>query len=103
MPALADPHTSRAVLIGAAGYRHLPELPTVRSNVDALAALLTDEAVWGLPDRRCARIRDPVTPVEVDRALREAAGGTGPDGMLLVYYAGHGLVDAASDALYLAV
>jgi putative transcriptional regulator len=103
MPSLSDPLASRAVLIGVADYRHLPGLPAVANNVDALARLLADEAVWGLPDRRCSRIRDPASPVEVDRALREAAAGAGPDGLLFVYYAGHGLVEPASGALYLAV
>lgn len=103
MRRLSDPHASRVVLIGAANYRHLPNLPAVLGNLDGLTEVFTDEGLWGLPGAHCVRVGDPAVPLDVDRALRLAAEGVGPEGTLLVYYAGHGLIETASGALYLAV
>jgi hypothetical protein len=103
MTALADPQASRALLIGVSTYRHLPSVPAVRKNIESLTAALTDEALWGLPGGHCHRLNDPMMPVEVDRALGAAADGVGRDGLLLVYFAGHGLIEPDSGSLYLAV
>jgi putative transcriptional regulator len=103
MPRLADPSISRAVLIGTAHYDHLPELPSVATNLEGLAALLADEVLWGLPPENCRMLVDPVTPREVDLALSEASGAVRPGGLLLVYFAGHGLIDVDSRELFLAL
>lgn len=100
---LADPHESRVVLIGAARYAYLPDLPAVDGNLDGLHDVLTDGARWGLPDRNLRIIGDTGDPRVPAAALREAAAEVGPDGLLLVYYAGHGLIDPDSGALLLAL
>jgi len=98
---LADPSTSRAVLIGTSRYDYLPELPAVAANIEGLAAVLADPALWGLPAENCRILLDPVTPREVDIALSEAGGAVRAGGLLLVYFAGHGLIDIDSRELFL--
>ncbi|MCF4137469.1 hypothetical protein L1856_12875 [Streptomyces sp. Tue 6430] len=58
MTALPDPARSRAVLIGTASYRHLPQLPAVETGVVDLAAELCDATVWGCP---CSTARSSPT------------------------------------------
>ncbi|GGK27876.1 hypothetical protein GCM10010124_20560 [Pilimelia terevasa] len=103
MARLADPSASRAVLIGTARYDHLPALPAVAGNLDGVGGALRDPLLWGLPADNCRLLLDPVTPREVDIALSEAAGAVRPGGLLLVYFAGHGLVDVDSRDLFLAL
>ncbi|MEU9168402.1 caspase family protein [Streptomyces sp. NPDC048420] len=101
MTALPDPARSRAVLIGTASYRHLPQLPAVEANVLDLAAELCDATVWGLPVQNCAVVTDPLSPHTIlDPVYR--AGEEATD-TLLVYFSGHGMRDADSDDLYLAL
>ncbi|MEV5980555.1 caspase family protein [Streptomyces sp. NPDC052114] len=101
MAALPDPTLSRAVLIGTASYRHLPQLSAVETNLVDLAGELCDATVWGLPVQHCAVVADPSSPSAmldpVHRAADEATD------TLLVYYAGHGMRDADSADLYLAL
>lgn len=103
MSRLSDPSISRAVLIGTARYDHLPAIPSVANNLDGLAATLADEVLWGLPPENCRILVDPVTPREVDLALSEAGGAVRPGGLLLVYFAGHGLIDVETRDLFLAL
>lgn len=103
MPRLADPSISRAVLIGTARYDRLAELPSVANNLDGLAAALADDVLWGLPPENCRVLLDPVTPREVDLAVSEAAGAVRPGGLLLIYFAGHGLIDVETRDLFLAL
>ncbi|WP_328461543.1 caspase family protein [Streptomyces sp. NBC_00448] len=101
MERLPDPMASRAVLIGTAAYLQLEQLPAVNANLRDLAQALGDPMLWGLPDPHCLVVTDPqdssalLDPVH--RAGDEAAD------TLLVYYAGHGLRDAESADLYLAL
>jgi hypothetical protein len=73
MPGLADPHTSRAVLIGSAHYQYLPDLPAVANNVAKLAEILMNEDIWGLPHQRCHAITDERDPARIGRVLRVAS------------------------------
>ncbi|MFE2600949.1 SAV_2336 N-terminal domain-related protein [Streptomyces sp. NPDC059396] len=91
-PLLPDPARSRAVLIGAASYDHLNDLPEVRANVTDLAYVLAPGGPGGSFDpRHVTRVQDPRTPGEalaaIDRAASEA------EDVLLVYYAGHAVWD----------
>ncbi|CAM5237034.1 caspase family protein [Streptomyces aurantiogriseus] len=101
MTALPDPARSRAVLIGTASYRHLPQLPAVEAGVVDLAAELCDATVWGLPVQHCTVVTDPLSAQAlldpVHQASEEATD------TLLVYFAGHGMRDAESADLYLAL
>jgi Caspase domain/Uncharacterized ACR, COG1678 len=101
-PRLADPDQSVAILIGAARYDRLTALPTVERNLSDLHDLLRDDRYWGLPADRCRALANPGLPSEIEGALRDAAEQTGPDGLLLVYYAGHGIV-ANNGALHISV
>lgn len=92
---VANPASSRAVLIGSSTYDKLAPLPSVRANLDDLRDALTNADVWGLPSENVTVIADPANPVTVYQALREAARATQPDGLLLYYYAGHGLIDTS--------
>ncbi|MCQ4206820.1 caspase family protein [Streptomyces longispororuber] len=101
MAALPDPSQSRAVLIGTASYRHLDQLPAVGTNLVDLAAELGDATVWGLPDRHCTVVADPLSaPAMLDPVHQ--AGNEATD-TLIVYYSGHGMRDAESSDLYLAL
>jgi putative AlgH/UPF0301 family transcriptional regulator len=97
MSDLANPVLSQVVLIGVSSYEHLPELPAVRRNVISLAELLQDHDYWGVPPANCRVLLDPISPAEVSHVIREAATATEREGLLLVYYAGHGLVGSADD------
>ncbi|AGZ45936.1 YqgE/AlgH family protein [Actinoplanes friuliensis] len=101
MSEVADPAASQVVLIGVSEYRRLFTLPAARRNVTDLRDLLQHEDLWGVPPGNCHVLLDPESPAEVSRAIRKAASATGSDGLLLVYFAGHGLVDADDDNLIL--
>jgi len=91
--------TSRAVLIGTAAYTTMPELPGVRNNLRAMAQVLTDPAVCGFDPEHCAVIADPSLPGDVLTPVRRAAAEARDT--LVVYYAGHGLLDPYDGQLHL--
>ncbi|NXY98879.1 caspase family protein [Streptomyces sp. BR123] len=96
---LPDPAASRAVLIGVGRYRSLPELPHVARNLADLRTLLTGPASWNLPETHCTVLAEPSSQEEVLDAIRAAAAQA--TDTLLVYFAGHGLVDTDTDELFL--
>jgi putative AlgH/UPF0301 family transcriptional regulator len=100
---LADPRTSQVVLIGASEYRHLSGLPAVARNVADLAAVFADPELWGVAAERCRVVLDNAHPADVGRVVRAAASEVGADGLLLIYYAGHGLIDPDDGSLILAL
>ncbi|MGW7410376.1 caspase, EACC1-associated type [Streptomyces sp. NPDC054833] len=91
MSSLPDPKLSRAVLIGLSEYDHLPALPAVANNVTALHGFLTSVKGWQLPPQHCVAITEPRTPSDVVDPLRRASAEARDT--LLVYYAGHGVLD----------
>jgi tetratricopeptide (TPR) repeat protein len=101
MAALPDPACSRAVLIGTASYRHLPQLPAVEAGVVDLAAELCDATVWGLPVQHCTVVTDPQSPQAILDPVYQA--GEEATDTLIVYFAGHGMRDTESADLYLAL
>lgn len=98
---LSDPSASRAVLIGCGSYQDLEPLPSVMNNLLRLQELLTSPDLWGLPASHCRLLSDPSSPAQVLDAVHEAALSAGET--LLVYYAGHGLLDQRTDELYLSL
>jgi hypothetical protein len=88
---LPDPAASRAVLIGVADYRHLLPIEAAETNVRDLAAVLTDPDLWGLPAGHCRLVLDPVTAQDLLDPIHEAAEAA--TDALVVYFAGHGLLD----------
>lgn len=108
---LPDPTRSRAVLIGVSEYTRMPAIPAAANNVAALSAMLTDPGRWGLPVEHCRVVVDPATAQDILDPIHEAAAAA--TDALVVYFAGHGLLDqgelelalvgGAADALHHAV
>ncbi len=95
---LPDAALSRAVLIGTAVYEddELHDLPSVGANLDDLEQRLGDEQLGVF--RGIKRVDNPRSAADVGSLLAEEAELA--QDTLLVYYAGHGLVDRRG-ALYL--
>ncbi|MEU0374883.1 caspase family protein [Streptomyces sp. NPDC006283] len=100
MSVLPDPGASRAVLIGTSCYDHLEQLPAVSNNLTALSDLLTGPLSLRMPTPHVTVIENPPDPATVMEPLRQAA--VAATDTLLVYYAGHGLIDP-QDTLTLAL
>lgn len=98
-----DPHRSRVVLIGAGRYTDpaLPGLPSVHRTITDLAAVLTDPYDGLVPDSHCTVLLDDGDLRTVGGRLRAAVAEA--EDLLLVYYAGHGLVGGRRHQLYLAL
>ncbi|CAL9523855.1 hypothetical protein SUDANB145_03878 [Streptomyces sp. enrichment culture] len=90
-PARIDPARSACVLIGVDDYTHLDPLRSVRHNLVELRAALADPEIWGIPEERIFTVANPTTPAGLVGPIREAADLT--EDTLIVYYAGHGLLD----------
>src|SRR5207247_2553455 len=103
MTELADPRASQLVLIGTATYTYLDALPAVAANLEAMAETLGRADLWGIPPENRHVLLDVPDPRAVGRAVRKAANSVGMDGLLLVYYAGHGLIDPNDGTLILAL
>ncbi|XVU28412.1 YqgE/AlgH family protein [Actinoplanes sp. CA-054009] len=88
---VANPHASRAVLIGTGTYSRMEDIRSVAANLEDVRAALTDPDLWGLPPENITEIADGVNPKEIYQALRAAATTTREDGLLVIYFAGHGL------------
>ncbi|MER7707765.1 tetratricopeptide repeat protein [Kitasatospora sp. NPDC097605] len=100
---LPDPRRSRIVLVGASDYTDpdLPDLPAVRDTVTDLAKVFTDPDHGIVPEENCAVLLNDGDLLRVGRQLRHAA--TTAEDLLLVYFAGHGLVGGRRHDLYLAL
>jgi hypothetical protein len=100
---LPDPQRSRVVLVGASTFTDpgLAELPAVRNNLADLAACFQDPGLWGLPESHCVVVADPELPDDFLDPVHTAAAAA--EDTLLVYYAGHGQLDHATNELLLAV
>ncbi|WP_372668836.1 caspase family protein [Amycolatopsis kentuckyensis] len=96
---LAEPSKSKAILIGAAQYDDpaLAEIAQARANAVDLAAILVDPELGGfLPDN----VRTMVNPRHrEDAGLDIARWCRTAEDVLVVYYAGHGLVDVDGELL----
>ncbi|SNY64823.1 caspase, EACC1-associated type [Paractinoplanes atraurantiacus] len=94
---LPDPAHSRAVLIGASRFTSMEDLPAVTNNLTRLAELLGDQQVWGLPAHNIVTVADPASPNDALEVIHGAAAAASDT--LLVYYAGHGLLDGGDELL----
>ncbi|MFE5402855.1 caspase domain-containing protein [Streptomyces sp. NPDC056580] len=92
-PRFPDGATSRAVLIGCSDFTDidLPAIPAVGANLAGLRSALTDQTHGILPPEHCRVLADPADHRSVGAALAQAAREA--EDLLLVYYAGHGLLD----------
>jgi hypothetical protein len=91
MDGLPNAIASRAVLVGVSRYDNLPQLPAVQNNLPALAAALMDPVGWNLPPEHCLAVPEPTSITQVLNVVEDAARDA--QDTLLVYFAGHGLVD----------
>ncbi|MFE0515916.1 tetratricopeptide repeat protein [Streptomyces sp. NPDC058964] len=100
---LPDPHRSRVVLIGASRYSdpNLPDLPSVHRTITDLAGLLTDQYYGLVPAGHCTVLLDDGDLRTLGARLRAAVAEA--EDLLLVHYAGHGLVGGRRHDLYLAL
>jgi hypothetical protein len=98
---LPDPSGSRAVLVGASSFESLDALPAVRRGTTALGNLLQQQSVWGIPKVHCRLVMDPKDPLAISRPVAQAADEA--TDALVIYYAGHGLLDRQKGGLHLAV
>ncbi|MGW6688705.1 caspase family protein [Streptomyces sp. NPDC054961] len=99
---LPDPATSRAVLIGTRTYAAnsgLEDLPGVTGNIVQLGHLLP--TVTGLSPGHCRTLLDQSDDRAVCQEIRKASREA--EDLLLVYFAGHGLIDPESGELFLAL
>ncbi|MGY5129109.1 caspase, EACC1-associated type [Streptomyces nigrescens] len=101
MTILPDPAASQALLIGVHDYESLAVLPAVERNLAGLTRAFTDPDLWGLPPEHCVALPQPPSAQEVLDTLSSVA--LRATDTLVVYYAGHGLIDPYSDELYLAL
>ncbi|MFJ2632915.1 caspase family protein [Streptomyces sp. NPDC087422] len=105
---LPDPLRSRAVLLGFDTFTDpaLTDLPAVTHNIDDLAEVLTSPWGTALPDKHCARRGKAEPTAELADApsigARLAAAADEAEDLLLVYYAGHGLIGPDGE-LYLSL
>lgn len=98
---LPDPLKSRAVLIGTSKYEHLPDLPAVSNNLSKLFELLTDEQTCGMPPEHCEVVSNPTSIKAMLDPVADAAKEA--TDVLIVYFAGHGLLHSTGSDLYLTV
>ncbi|WP_148308104.1 caspase family protein [Actinoplanes friuliensis] len=87
---LPDPESSRAVLIGVSRYDSdgFPDVPAVKNNVSALADILMNPSLCGLPRANCISVPDPSSPALLYKTLLDAA--TSALDTLIFYFSGHG-------------
>jgi WD40 repeat protein len=97
---LPDTARSQAVLIGCSRYTKLDDRPSIATGVNDLYSVLTAPATGGFAPEACWVLHDPQQPGDlVEHVLQAARAATDT---LLVYYAGHGLLDNRNQ-LHLAV
>ncbi len=101
MTLLPDPSRSRVVLIGAGSFDHLSKLPAVVHSTAVLGDLLRRKSVWGIPVENYYEIVDPLNPSILSQPIFKAA--IDATDALVIYYAGHGLIEPRNGKFYLAV
>jgi uncharacterized caspase-like protein len=98
---LPDFSSSRAVLIGTGIYHtsELEDLPAVISNLTGIREALTNPKMSGFDPAMVAVVEQPSRPQEIMEQLVAAADQA--QDVLLVYYAGHGLLAGDNGELHL--
>lgn len=91
------------VLVGSSTYDNFPAIPAVTNNLTALRDVLIDPSRWGLDPDACRVVHNPETPRDVHAVMRRAAAEVDVSGLLLLYFAGHGVIDPDTGVLHLAV
>jgi hypothetical protein len=96
-----DPEKSRVILVGTSKYadERLPDLPAVARTIADLRAVLTHPDYRLVSPDHCTELVDEGDIRELGRRLTAAARQA--EDLLLVFFAGHGLVGARRHDLYL--
>jgi len=94
---------SYGVLIGTGTYASLKldDLPGVLRNLDGMRDILLDTGLSGFLDSHVTRVQDPAQADQIMAAV-SSAGEQAAD-ILLIYYAGHGLLIGENSDLYLSL
>jgi hypothetical protein len=96
-----DPDLSSVVLIGSSRFPKDPDnliaIPAVVSNVIDFERLLLDPAIIGVPNKNVVRLLDEVSITNIQESISSACGQASD--LLLIYYAGHGLVSRRGELL----
>jgi hypothetical protein len=96
-----DPERSRVILVGTSKYadENLPDLPAVVKTISDLKAALTHPDYGLVPPAHCAELVDEGDIRLLGRRLTSAARQA--EDLLLVFFAGHGLLGPLRHDLYL--
>jgi hypothetical protein len=88
---------SRAVLVGVSAYEYaeFPPIRSARNNLEAMHSLLADPALCAWPPEWITVIANPISAAGLATQIADLAEST--TGVLLLYYAGHGVLSASGD------
>ena len=91
---LAD---SRAVLVGVSAYEYaeFPPIRAARNSLEAMSSLLSDPALCAWPPECITVIANPISAAALATQIADLAEST--TGVLLLYYAGHGVLSASGE------
>ena len=88
------PAGSSAILIGVSAYEYAEFAPVraARNSLQAMRSLLADPALCGWAPGQLRVITNPISAGDLNAEIAEVAAAT--TGVLLLYYAGHGVLSA---------
>ncbi|MGW2331574.1 caspase family protein [Streptomyces sp. NPDC001700] len=97
------PALSSALLLGGVTYPQskFATVPAAATNIERLGQLFADTAVWGLGGLRLNAKKD-MTRAEMLDTIGASYMISKPDGLYVLYFAGHGHYDRRTETLYLA-
>ncbi|MWK33032.1 hypothetical protein GEV43_02515 [Actinomadura sp. J1-007] len=92
-----EPSNSLALLIGASRYQdeRIPPVPAALNSLNGIEAMLIDPRLGGWPRDRVIKIADPENPGELLKRMHRLTDAL--DGVLLLYYAGHGFITSKGE------
>lgn len=99
---LPDSKKSRIVLIGSARYESpdLQDVPAIENNLMELRRVSTSDSTGIISPENCTALINPKDQPTVGKLVTEAAEQA--EDLLLIYYAGHGLLSLNRHELFLA-
>ena len=88
---------SRAVLVGVSAYEYaeFPPIRAARNSLEAMSSLLSDPALCAWPPEWVTVIANPISAAGLATQIADLAEST--TGVLLLYYAGHGVLSASGE------
>jgi hypothetical protein len=88
---------SRAVLVGVSAYEYaeFPPIRAARNSLQAMSSLLSDPALCAWPPEWITVIANPISAAGLATQIADLAEST--TGVLLLYYAGHGVLSASGE------